>query len=383
MPIAHATAWVFALSALGIVYTFIGYPVLIRLLAGLRKPLVSSGRLPDETFVSVVMCVHNGEALIESRLANLLDTQWPLHKLEIIVVSDGSTDGTDEILQRLASPSVRVIRQPARKGKPAGLNAGFAAARGDLVVLCDVRQTFTPETIPNLLRHFTNPEVGAVSGALHIQKPASNVGGGVDAYWRLEKAVREAESRVDSCIGCTGAVYAVRREAFRPLPEDTLIDDVEIPMQIAMQGHRVLFDPEARALDPQSLEPERERVRKRRTLAGNYQMLFRHPGWLLPWRNRLWWQLISHKYMRLAAPFLMLVALASNALLLEDPLFQWLFMGQCLFHALAAAGCIAKDTRIRVLSLPAGFVFLNLMSMAGLWHYLRGSHRQGWEIAKP
>lgn len=142
----------------------------------------------------------------------------------------------------------------------------------------------------------------------------------------------------------------------------------------------MLFDPEARAFDPQTLEPERERIRKRRTLAGNFQMLFRYPGWLLPWRNRLWWQLIAHKYLRLAAPFLLALLFASNAALRDEPLYRALFIGQCGFYLAALLGLALP--RLRLVSLPAAFVFLNWMTLAGLWHYLRGTRQPGWQAAK-
>ena len=362
-------------------YTFAGYPLLMALLSRLRR-FNSPGVVEVPPMVSVVLCVHNGASRIRARVENLLETSHPLDQLEIIVVSDGSTDTTATLISELANPRVHLVEQSTRRGKPAALNAGVAVAKGEILVLCDLRQDYEPDTIPNLVRHFADPKVGAVSGALFIRKSDSSVGGGVDAYWRLEKSIRESEARWDSCVGCTGAVYAVRRSAWQPIPEDTLIDDVEIPMRLVVAGHRVHFDPEARAFDPQTLEPDRERIRKQRTLAGNYQMLFRHLDWLLPWRNRLWWQLISHKYLRLLAPFLMAMVFLSNAALLQSVHFQILFAGQCAFYLLALLGWLLRGTSSPLLSLPAGFVFLNIMLLAGLWHYLRGTHRQGWEMTR-
>jgi hypothetical protein len=152
-------------------------------------------------------------------------------------------------------------------------------------------------------------------------------------------------------------------------------------MQIALQGYRVVFESEAVAYDPQTLESGREMVRKRRTLAGNYQLLFRHWRWLLPWRNRLWWALISHKYLRLAVPWLMLAMFVASAGLVDQPLYRLLFLGQCLCYVLAAFGLVFGSWRTSLVSIPAGFVFLNWMVLSGLWHYLWRPAGAAWERA--
>jgi cellulose synthase/poly-beta-1,6-N-acetylglucosamine synthase-like glycosyltransferase len=318
-----------------------------------------------------------------NRNAFCLASEYPADKMEVIVVSDGSTDGTVECGNSLNDERVRILPQKFRAGKAHCLNLGVASAKGEIIIFGDMRQRFDSDTIRRLVSHFSDPQVGAVSGALEIEKSSSAVGGGVDLYWRLEKFIRLSESQFDSSIGCTGAVYAIRRSRFQSIPPDTILDDVVIPMQIAVQGSRVLFDPNAVAYDPQTLEPQREKIRKQRTLAGNFQMLFRYPQWLFPWANRLWWQFISHKYLRLAAPFFMLLLLVSNAFLLDCIFFRLVFIAQCGFYFLALLGRIFPAARSRFLSIPAGFVFLNLMTLSGLYHFLRGSYRGGsWPVAR-
>lgn len=362
-----------AVALLG--YTFAGYPALMRVLGRTRRSAPPEGGcLPEVTCVVVAF---NESARIVARVENLLGADYPAEKLRVVVVSDGSTDDTAARVRALADPRVTLIEQPTRSGKAAGLNAALAQCRGEVVVFADARQRFEPRTIRCLARHFADPAVGAVSGSLEIEPAASGVGRAVDAYWRMEKRLREDEARFDSCIGCTGAVYAIRRELYEPIAPDTLLDDVVIPMQIAVRGSRVLHDPEAVAYDPQTLEPAREQARKRRTLAGNFQMLFRHPQWLLPWRNRLWWQLISHKYLRLASPPLLVLAFATNAALLHAPFYRALFAAQCCFYGLAFAG-MALRLRARVFALPAGFVFLNAAIVRALWHYAAGSNLHHW-----
>jgi hypothetical protein len=198
----------------------------------------------------------------------------------------------------------------------------------------------------------------------------------VDAYWRYERQLRAAESRLDSCIGCTGAIYAIRRAHFAPIPGDTLLDDVVIPMQIAVAGLRVIHDSGAHAFDPQPLEPASESRRKQRTLAGGFQMLFRYPQWLGPSHNRLWWQLLSHKYLRLVAPVFLCAAFVSSAVLVWRPFFAACFLGQIVLYACAVVGIAGGKGR--VFAIPAGFVFLNLMTLRGLRLYLAGSTRKGW-----
>ena len=379
LPQLYALLFWASLSLL--IYTHAGYPVLMFCLgrfAPRRAAQSSSIELPT---VTVVLAVCNEVQRITTRLQNLLYVDYPKGKLSVVIVSDGSTDATVAKIQELNDSRIQLIVQAQRSGKACCLNQALAVARGEIIVFADARQCFTPQTIPRLVNRLQQPENGAVSGALEVDPAASSVGEGVDLYWRIEKRLRHSEARWDSCIGCTGAVYAIRRNLFKKLAPDTLLDDVVIPMQIVMQGYRVVFEPEAIAHDPQTLDSGREIVRKRRTLAGNYQMLFRHWQWLLPWRNRLWWTLISHKYLRLAAPFLMLAIFASSAMLFGQPLYRLLFFGQGLFYVLAACGLMWSSLRTSLFSIPAGFVFLNWMALSGLWHYFRHPARAVWEKA--
>ena len=376
-PILPALFWV---AAAGLCYTFVGYPRLIALVARRARAKVDKFESHEFPSVSVVLVAHNEEARIVQRLENLLAGDFPKKQMEILIVSDGSTDATVARVESFAHPAVHLIEQPARIGKAGCLNLGIEKARGEIIVFADARQRFSASTIRKLTTRFSDPKIGAVSGSLEIEAATSGVGAGVDAYWRLEKALRCSESQFDSCIGCTGAVYAIRTGLFEPIPTDTILDDVLIPMQIAVRGFRVVFDPAAIAFDPQSLEPARENVRKQRTLAGNFQMLVRHPSWLLPWRNRLWWQLISHKYMRLAAPLLLLVALVSNSGLLAEPLYFLTFVVQCIFYTLALAGLIFSSLKSRLLSAPSAFLFLNLMVLRGFWYFLTNRGNVGWRV---
>lgn len=356
-------------------YTFLGYQILIAALGRLRRcsapPLPPPATNPER--VAVVIVAHNEQARIRARIENLLATPLPL---KVAVCSDGSTDATCSEA-RLAG--ARVFDFPVRRGKAACLSEAIPVLDAPIVVLTDSRQRFTPHTIPRLVRHFADPAIGAVSGILRIGDASTSAGSGVNLYWKMETALRQSESDFDSCIGCTGAVYAIRRSLFVPVPADTILDDVAIPMNIALSGHRVIYDAEAEAFDPQALDPRAETRRKARTLAGNFQMLLRHPAWLLPWKNRLAWQLISHKYLRLGGPALLACALVSSACLASIPVYRACLGIQVLFYLLAAAGLAVPSLRMRLFSIPAGFLFLNFMTLLGLLRFFFGSKGGAWE----
>jgi cellulose synthase/poly-beta-1,6-N-acetylglucosamine synthase-like glycosyltransferase len=379
MPLHQATLFVFWASAGLLFYTFFGYGLLISAVARWwPKTRAGADTSTPSSSLCVVLVAGNEEKIIAARLRNLLSSQYPAERLRILLVSDGSTDATVVEAQTVQNACIEIVAQPQRAGKSAGLNLALSRCTAEIVAFTDARQSFAPDALARLAAHFADPAIGAVSGALEIALAASATGAGVDAYWRYEKSLRAAESRYDSCIGCTGAIYALRRTLFSPIPEDTLLDDVVIPMQAAAQGARVLHDPEARAFDPQPLEPEAEIRRKRRTLAGGFQMLFRHPAWLLPWRNRLWWQLISHKYLRLLAPFLLFTAFFANVLLAGEPFYAACLAVQICFYVVGGVCLLPSLRHWKFGKLPAGFVFLNLQVVRGLRYYLSGGGRQGW-----
>lgn len=369
----------FWLSAALVVFTFAGYPLLIALLARGKKSVPAGSQ--NRTRITALVVGHNEARRIASRIENLLASDYPPELLSVLVVSDGSTDDTVAVVRDLQNPRVRVLALPERGGKAGGLNAGVAACESELIVFADARQTFAPEAIRRLAAWFGDLRYGAVSGELEIAPAASATGAGVGAYWKLERFLRQKEAALDSCIGCTGAIYAIRRSLYTPIPVDTTLDDVVIPMRIAVAGYRVGHDPDARAHDPQPQEPAVEAQRKARTLAGNFQMLFRHSGWLLPWKNRLWWRLIAHKYLRLAAPLMLCIILISSVLLRHETFYLAALLLQVGFYVLGAIGMVTH-LRSKVFSLPAGFIFLNLAVVRAFFKYLRGNSLSHWKVAR-
>lgn len=362
--------WIFLLAgSLCIIgYAHAGYPVVMALLARLRpQPPRPLEPLPEA--LSIVICVHNAELRIQDRLKNLLDGRWA-GDVEVVVYCDGCTDSTAANVLAMNDRRIRLLESTQQKGKAAALNAAIPACRHPLVVLGDARQDFAPDALPALAAYFRDPQVGAVSGLLEIAASSSGSGQGVDLYWKIERKLREWEGLFDSVIGCTGAIYAIRRSLYQPLPEDTILDDVVVPMRIVTQGYRVGYAPEAVAYDPQSLQPQLEKKRKLRTLAGNYQMLERYPHWLLPWRNRTWWQLLSHKYLRLAVPWLLLAVFLMTLLAPWSPLVVLLLCGQIMAYGLAALGLAVPGLKHKAVSIPAGFLLLQWSCLRALGTYL-------------
>jgi cellulose synthase/poly-beta-1,6-N-acetylglucosamine synthase-like glycosyltransferase len=372
-------ATIFWLSVVLLFHTFVGYGMWITLRTRWhRRPLSNPPQGAPLPEVCAVIIAHNAGPLIAGRLTNLLTSDYPSEKLSVLLVSDGSADDTVACAEALHEPRLEILALPERHGKSTGLNAALSRGTSEIVVFTDARQRFAPDAIARLAAHFADPKIGAVSGALAVASAASATGAGIDAYWRYEKILRAAESRLDSCIGCTGAIYAIRRLLFTPIPEDTLLDDVVIPMQIALQGWRVIHDPAAHAFDPQPLEPAAEQRRKQRTTAGNFQMLFRYPQWLLPWHHRLWFQLISHKYLRLAAPLFLLSAFGSSLRLSHRTFYAACLAAQVFFFFTAVLGLVLGKRGGRFFALPAGFVFLNFTTLRGLFYFLTRRGQGGW-----
>ncbi len=352
-----------------IAYAHVGYPVLMAVLARLRKkPLKTSQPLPAG--ISIVMSVFNAETRIQARLRNLLACRWH-GELEIVVFCDGCTDGTAQTVAELGDPRVRVLSHPQSRGKATALNEAVPDCRFPVVVLCDARQDFHPEALMELVTPFSDPTVGAVSGLLEIAASAAGSGQGVDLYWKIERKLREWEGIFDSVIGCTGAIYAIRQDLFLPLHPATILDDVVVPMRIAAAGRRVLYAPAAVAYDPQTLDPVLEKKRKLRTLAGNYQMIEHFPAWLLPWKNRTWWQLISHKYLRLAVPWLLIAVLLLSLLAPKTPFVLLLLAGQAAAYGAAMTGLLLPGVKVRALTIPAGFLLLQITCLRALGAYLK------------
>ena len=370
-------------SVLLLSYTYLGYPALMYAWAALRGRPHRKQRI--QPTVSVVVVAHNEATRVAQRLENLLSLDYPRCQLEILFASDGSTDDTVERAQAYRPGGIRVIAFNRRRGKPAVLNDIVPEARGDVVVLADVRQQFEPGALRALVAPFADVHVGAVSGELILNQNAkgTSVGAGVGFYWRYEKFIRRNESLVDSTVGATGAIYAIRKDLFKPIPEDTIVDDVWLPVQIVRRGYRVVFEPNARAYDGASATSAEEFTRKVRTIAGNFQLFFREPWLLHPRRNRLWFQTVSHKGLRLLTPLLLLTAVCTNLLLLEEPIYRFALTGQACFYLAALVGHRLRNSRRKIpfFSFPYILCLLSCATLIAFFRFATGRQSVIWEKA--
>jgi cellulose synthase/poly-beta-1,6-N-acetylglucosamine synthase-like glycosyltransferase len=378
-------ALVFALAAGLAGYAYVGYPLLLALRARLR-PAPAVARAPATPAVSIVIVAHNEAGRIGLKLRNCLALDYPRERVEVIVASDGSTDGTCEEVESFAAQGVRLLRLPGPNGKPTALNAAVPLARGELLLLCDTRQELEPQALRALTANLADPAVGAVSGELQIRAGGTSAAAeGVGAYWRYEKWIRRTESRVGSTVGVTGAIYAVRRELFPRLDPRTILDDVAVPLHVVRRGQRVVFEPEARAWDEAVGDPRREFRRKVRTLAGNYQLVALDPSLLNPARNPQFFGFVSHKLARLAVPWCLLAALVSSLWLAGrgSLIFGALALLQTGFYALAAAGWSLRRraSRPRLVALAYAVVLLNLAAAGALFGFLSGRQQAAWKAS--
>jgi cellulose synthase/poly-beta-1,6-N-acetylglucosamine synthase-like glycosyltransferase len=335
---------IFWLSFWVILYTYIGYPMILSVWRFLRRKRVKKGEILPS--VSVIVAVCNEERAIERKLKNLFDLDYPSSHLEIIVSSDGSTDGTEAKVSRWKErhpngPSLLLLTAPAHVGKAAALNRAAAHARGEVLVFTDARQTLDRKAVATLVSNFADDQVGAVSGELIlIDRPEGGGVMGVGLYWRYEKWLRKMESDVDSTLGATGAIYAIRKSLYDPIPVETILDDVLIPMQAVFKGYRTIFEPKAIAYDFVVRRTENEFVRKVRTLSGNYQLLWEVDTlWSLR-KNRVFFQYFSHKAARLTVPFMLMLLLFSNLFLLQGGYFVFFWL-QVAWYGLALLGGIS------------------------------------------
>ena len=354
-----------------ILYTYAGYPLWIYLRSRLHpQPQRQGSILPT---VSIILAVHNGAPLLRQKVAHLLSLDYPRDRMEIEIVSDGSTDGTDDILKEFRNPQIRYSRCSEHSGKAAALNLGMQSATGEILLFLDIRPWVESNALQLLLSNFADPRVGCVAGELVLREeghdPATKAVGGL--YWRYEQWIRNCEAKVDSPLGVYGGFYAIRRKLASTLPEGTILDDMLQPLSVIRQGYRSVLDLRARVYDiwPKSLRGEFHR--KVRTLAGNFQLIQLAP-WLLSRENRLRFELISHKLMRLLVPILLVILLLCSALLArQSMLYAGALLAQIGFYALAVLGAGRGIPNLTRIAAPASaFCMLNAAVVVGFYKFL-------------
>lgn len=367
-------------AAVLLAQTYFLYPLWLLVLARMKRGESSAPACPRVwPTVSLVVAAHDEAECIEEKLRNSLALDYPPDRLEVLIGSDGSTDGTDAIVEAHPDPRVH-LRAAPRAGKTSVLNRCIPAARGDLVVLSDANTRIEPGALKALVRHFQDPGVGAVCGRLQLYNP-TRAEYEESAYWRYESWLKAMEGKQGAVVGANGGLYAIRRDLFTSLPPSTIVDDFVIALRLLDQGYRVLYEPQALASEETTEDYGREFGRRARIAAGNFQSLGLVPGLLSPFRGFPAFAFWSHKVLRWCAPALMLVALLANVLLLDAPFYRFTMAAQVGFYGLAVLGSLAVGPALvrRAAGIAYYFVTMNLAIAVGFWRFLRNSQAAAWE----
>lgn len=364
-------------------YTYLGYPLLVwglsRIFNRMAVPEDVDGA--DLPTVSVLIAAYNEEAVIEDRLRNALAMDYPREKLEIVVSSDGSTDGTTEIVRGYTGGRVRLQDFSRRRGKAAVLNASVPELEGEIILFSDANTHVASGAVRKLVRWFRDPEVGAVCGRLVLTDPRT--GKNVDSlYWKYETFLKECEARLGALLGANGAIYAIRKAAYTPIPDGTILDDFVIPLVAKLRtGCLIAYDNEAVAHEETPPELGAEFLRRSRIGAGGFQSLGLVWGLLHP---RWGWTALafaSHKILRWLCPFFLLGMLASNLVLCARPLFQIALVAQLLFYLVSWVMAVIpiRSRFLRPLRLTTMFTGMNLALLAGFGQFLLRSQQGIWQ----
>ena len=375
---------VFWSAATLIVYVYAGYPLLlglVRALGGARRVAVGEHR----PRLTLIVSAYNEAEIIGEKIANSLSLDYPADRLEVLVVSDCSSDATDAIVAGVSDPRVRLIRMAERGGKTLGLNAAAREARGEILVFSDANAIYLRDALVNLTRNFADAQVGAVIG----ESTYSAAEGGADEeeslYWKYEIAIKRLESAIGSVVGGDGAIYAIRKALYRPMRADALSDFVN-PLQIVRGGHRCVYEPAARSVEKAAGDFDREFRRKVRIVNRAWRAMMSMKDLLNPLRHGLFaFEIISHKLLRWLVPLFMAVALGANFALAGSGWFYaaTLTVQLAVYLLVAVAYPLRQKVQLpRLLAVPFYFVMVNIASARGIVEAYLGKTYTTWTTAR-
>lgn len=366
-----------------IVFAYILFPAVVFVRGRLvRKPYTSADITPP---ISMVIAAHNEAANIGAKLDNILAMDYPREQLEVIIASDGSNDGTNEIVQAYAAQNVRLLALP-RQGKAPALDAAVAAARGDVLVFSDANSMYHPQALRALARPFADAEVGGVAGnQVYTSKQSDSLSGdGEQSYWSFDRKMKQSQSKSGNAISATGAIYAIRRSLFRGVPVG-VTDDFAVSTDVIAQGRRLVFAPDAIAYEPVAGTGGVEFGRKVRVITrGLRGVLVVRRELLNPLRYGFYaFQLFAHKVLRRLVVFPLLLLLILSPLLWNAGLiYQLATLAQLAFYGCALAGLLLKDTglgRLKIFTIPFFFCMVNVASLIAAINLIRGHRIDFWE----
>jgi poly-beta-1,6-N-acetyl-D-glucosamine synthase len=380
---------IFWIGVLIVLYTYLGYGVVIYLVSKFikRKPVedLKEEELPEIAFI---VAAYNEEEFIENKIANTLSLDYPADKLSILFVTDGSSDKTPEIVKRYSS--LHLHHEPARKGKIHAVNRVMRLVKSPIVVFSDANTNLNPQALRNIVRHYADPQVAGVAGEKRIYKnEADNASGaGEGLYWKYESFLKKKDSEVYSVVGAAGELFSVRRELYKEPSENIIIEDFYLSLSIAADGYRFIYEPNAYATETASVSVEEEWKRKVRISAGGFQAIGKLSHLLNPFRyGMLSFQYISHRILRwtLAPLALPLIFFANLWLLTTGSWFYTLtLLAQIAFYGLALFGYVNRDKKISIKGffVPYYFCVMNLSVYAGFLRHLKGNQSVVWEKSR-
>jgi biofilm PGA synthesis N-glycosyltransferase PgaC len=385
--------FLFWISLFIVFYTFVGYAIILYVLVGVRRLFkgkrITPGLDQDFPTLTLIIAAYNEESIIEKKIANTLELSYPVDKLQLLFITDGSNDRTPEIITGYAA--IKLMHTPARSGKIQAIHRAMHEVDSEVVVYTDANTFLNKEALLLIARHYADPTIGAVSGEKRVlQDELSDATAGEGFYWKYESALKKWDSELYSVVGAAGELFSVRRSLYQPVEPDTILDDFMISMLIAQQGYRIVYEPSAYASESSSDNIHEELKRKVRIAAGGIQSIFRLKKLLNPFHFPLLsFQYISHRVLRWTiTPFLLILALILNVAIVATESAGWIYslilVAQVTFYLLAFSGWMLEKRKIKIKALfvPYYFCVMNYAVLAGINRYLKGSQSSVWEKAK-
>jgi biofilm PGA synthesis N-glycosyltransferase PgaC len=383
---------IFWISIFLIVYTFVGYGFFLFVLVKIKGLFVKPFKFKDEyplPTVTVMVAAYNEEDIIEEKVENTLGLNYPKDKIQLIFITDGSSDRTEEIISGFNE--VTLLHEDTRSGKMAAIKRAIPYITGEITVFTDANTFLNKEAINELVKHYQNPKVGAVAGEKRIlvEESADASSAGEGFYWKYESKLKKWDYELYSNVGAAGELFSIRTALYQPVESDTIIDDHMIAMRIAEKGSIIAYEPEAYAMETASADVKEELKRKIRIAAGGIQSILRLKKAANPFHNPVFtFQYISHRVLRWTiTPFLLFVALILNGIIAVQTgsvFYTALFVLQVLFYLLSLVGLYFEQRNIRVkaLFIPYYFCVMNYAVLAGMLRYYKKNQSAAWEKSK-
>ncbi len=390
-PYMHLWLYIFLISCTIVLYNYAGYAVLAWLFGRIAGRYRAAAAPPDyRPSVSFIVAAFNEETIISEKIHNSLQLDYPRAAIEFIFVTDGSSDRTPAIVA--ATPAIRLLHEPARKGKSAAVNRAVLQSRNDILIFSDANTMLNTDAVNNIVRHYYDRLAGGVAGekkVMSLESLPADGGDGEGVYWRYESRLKQIDSDFYSVVGAAGELFSLRRELYTPLPDNTVLDDFVLSLRVAGKGFRILYEPLAYAMELPSSSIKEEQKRKVRISAGGFQAIGMLSGLLAFWRHpRLTYLYFSHRVLRWTlSPLCLVLAWVSNLVLVLQPAAIRLLLAtataQTLFYGLAALYRLPLPSSLKKMAkIPYYFTFMNVSVLLGFIRFCRGSQSAVWEKAK-